>query len=416
MMVAADAPRHSLSPTQLDDLELLGFGAFGDAAYGVNDDDLILQVPLAVAEQANATGLLTLEDPEGAPLAHLTVTDVTPNGQVAAIHGHLRAEVRRDFGHFRRFHLSPADAAAELGEHPTVVLFDRVPSCDDLAELKKIQAPLRFLVQTGVTGSAESSPTGLMRAALQVSGRFPGSQVVAFPLSRAVSDRSPKLARRALAAYAPHGTLALSGSGNLDPEAAAIIAADRPARHERGVVLLFTGLSGSGKSTIARGVHDVLLERSDRTITSLDGDVVRRNLSAGLGFSPADRETNIRRIGWVAAEISRHGGLALCSPIAPFAATRSEMRQMTAEAGGTFVMVHVATPLEECERRDRKGMYAKARRGEISEFTGISSPYEEPTDADLRVDTTGRTIEACVDDVVELLTEAGLVQLRTLAF
>jgi hypothetical protein len=111
---------------------------------------------------------------------------------------------------------------------------------------------------------------------------------------------------------------------------------------------------------------------------SLDGDVVRRNLSAGLTFSREDRETNIRRIGWVAAEISRHGGVAVCSPIAPFDATRQDVRAMTAAAGGAFFLVHVATPLEECERRDRKGLYAKARRGEIPDFTGISSPYEEP--------------------------------------
>ena len=126
-------------------------------------------------------------------------------------------------------------------------------------------------------------------------------------------------------------------------------------------------------------------------MTSLDGDVVRRNLSAGLTFSKEDRETNIRRIGWVAAEIARHGGVAVCSPIAPFDETRQQVRAMVDDAGGAFFLVHVATPLEECERRDRKGLYAKARRGEIPEFTGISSPYEEPQDADVRVDTTGRT-------------------------
>jgi sulfate adenylyltransferase len=142
-------------------------------------------------------------------------------------------------------------------------------------------------------------------------------------------------------------------------------------------------------------------------VTSLDGDVVRRNLSAGLTFSKEDRETNIRRIGWVAAEISRHGGVAICSPIAPFDATRKQVRAMVDEAGGAFVLVHVATPLEECERRDRKGLYAKARRGEIPEFTGISSPYEEPADAAVRVDTTGRSIEECLAEVLAVLHEAG---------
>jgi sulfate adenylyltransferase len=130
-------------------------------------------------------------------------------------------------------------------------------------------------------------------------------------------------------------------------------------------------------------------------------------LSKGLGFGREDRETNIRRIGWVAAEISRHRGVAVCSPIAPFDATRKEVRAMAEATGGGFVLVHVATPLEECERRDRKGLYARARRGEIPDFTGISSPYEEPADAALRIDTTGRGLDGCVDEVLATLTEAG---------
>jgi len=138
-------------------------------------------------------------------------------------------------------------------------------------------------------------------------------------------------------------------------------------------------------------------------VTSLDGDVVRRHLSAGLGFSREDRETNILRIGWVAAEIARHRGIAICSPIAPFDQTRREVRAMVESAGGDFVLVHVATPLEECERRDRKGLYARARAGEIPDFTGISSPYEEPEDAAVRVDTTGRTIEDALADVLAAL-------------
>ncbi len=176
-------------------------------------------------------------------------------------------------------------------------------------------------------------------------------------------------------------------------------------------MLFFTGLSGSGKSTLARALMDRILEQGSRTVTSLDGDVVRRNLSAGLTFSKEDRETNIRRIGWVAAEIARHGGIAVCSPIAPFDETRQQVRAMADAAGGAFFLVHVATPLEECERRDRKGLYAKARRGEIPEFTGISSPYEEPTDADVRVDTTGRSIEDALDDVIAGLRDADYLDL-----
>jgi len=180
-----------------------------------------------------------------------------------------------------------------------------------------------------------------------------------------------------------------------------VVEADQP--DEPGVVVFFTGLSGSGKSTLAQALLDLILEAGERTVTSLDGDVVRRNLSAGLTFSKEDRETNIRRIGWVAAEIARHRGIAICSPIAPFDETRKQVRAMVEAAGGEFVLVHVATPLEECERRDRKGLYAKARAGEIPEFTGISSPYEVPEDAAISVDTTDRTITEALDDVLAVL-------------
>ncbi|GAA0355812.1 adenylyl-sulfate kinase [Actinoallomurus spadix] len=182
-----------------------------------------------------------------------------------------------------------------------------------------------------------------------------------------------------------------------------------PPRHERGLTVFFTGLSGSGKSTIARGLADALVERGGRTVTLLDGDVVRRLLSAGLTFSRDDRDLNIRRIGYVAAEITRHGGVAICAPIAPYAATRAEVRRMV-NAAGDFVLVHVATPLEECERRDRKGLYAKARAGLIPEFTGISDPYELPDDAELTIDTSQLTPEAAVERVLDLLVAGGWVR------
>lgn len=185
----------------------------------------------------------------------------------------------------------------------------------------------------------------------------------------------------------------------------------RPPLHERGLTVFFTGLSGSGKSTIARGLYDALLERGDRSVTLLDGDVVRRMLSAGLTFSKADRDLNIRRIGYVAAEVSRHGGLAICAPIAPYAATRAEVRRMVEEVGD-FALVHVATPLEECERRDRKGLYAKARAGEIREFTGISDPYEEPDDAELVLDTTGMPEGEAVRAVLDTLVVRGWLRTR----
>jgi sulfate adenylyltransferase len=189
------------------------------------------------------------------------------------------------------------------------------------------------------------------------------------------------------------------------PDVAAVLRSWRPHRSKRGLTVFFTGLSGSGKSTLARGVTDVLLERG-RSVTVIDGDVARRLLSAGLGFSAADRDLNIRRIGWVAAEVTRHGGVAVCAPIAPFAATRAEVRRMVERHGG-FVLVHVATPLAVCEQRDRKGHYAKARAGVLPEFTGVSSPYEVPEDADVRIDTSMLPVDDAVAAVIAQIEHGG---------
>ena len=214
-------------------------------------------------------------------------------------------------------------------------------------------------------------------------------------------DYDHELGQQVAANYATGDVLAVTGEGEWPDE----IAADGRRRTSPATTSAASSSSSpaspaAASRRIARALHDLILEDGRRTVTSLDGDVVRRNLSAGLTFSKEDRETNIRRIGWVAAEIARHRGIAICSPIAPFDATRKQVRQMVEDAGGEFVLVHVATPLEECERRDRKGLYAKARAGEIPEFTGISSPYEEPTDAAVRIDTTGRTIADCLADLM----------------
>jgi sulfate adenylyltransferase len=180
----------------------------------------------------------------------------------------------------------------------------------------------------------------------------------------------------------------------------------RPPRSERGLVVFFTGLSGSGKSTLARDLRDALLERGDRTVSLLDGDLVRRLLSAGLTFSRADRDLNIARIGYVATEVARHGGIAICAPIAPFAAARAGVRSMVTEVAD-FVLVHVSTPLAVCEERDRKGLYAQARAGIIGSFTGISDPYEEPVDADLVLDTSALSRRDAVAVVLRLLGRGG---------
>ncbi len=180
----------------------------------------------------------------------------------------------------------------------------------------------------------------------------------------------------------------------------------RPPRSQRGLVIFFTGLSGSGKSTIARALRDALSERGDRTVSLLDGDLVRTLLSAGLTFSRADRDLNIARIGYVATEVARHGGIAICAPIAPYAKARAEVRRAVQEVGD-FLLIYVATPAEVCEARDRKGLYAKARAGLITNFTGVSDPYQEPDDADLVIDTSTMTRQDALDSVLRLLTDGG---------
>lgn len=193
------------------------------------------------------------------------------------------------------------------------------------------------------------------------------------------------------------------------PEIVDELRRSHPVRGRQGVTVFFTGLSGAGKSTIARVLLSQLLEIGDRTVTLLDGDIVRRNLSSELGFSREHRDLNIQRIGFVASEITKHGGIAICAPIAPYRATRRKVRKMVESHGG-FFEVHVATPLETCEARDRKGLYAKARAGIIKEFTGISDPYEEPENSELVIDTRECTPLEAAQMIITRLESEGFVR------
>ncbi|MGB0354235.1 MAG: bifunctional sulfate adenylyltransferase/adenylylsulfate kinase, partial [Paracoccaceae bacterium] len=192
------------------------------------------------------------------------------------------------------------------------------------------------------------------------------------------------------------------------PEVVKELRRTSPPRSKQGFTVFFTGLSGSGKSTIANALMVKLMEMGGRPVTLLDGDVVRKHLSSELGFSKEHRDINIRRIGYVASEITKNGGIAICAPIAPYTATRRSVREMV-ESFGAFVEVHVATSLEECERRDRKGLYKLAREGKIKEFTGISDPYEAPTAAELVVDTEGTEVDYCAQQVLLKLESMGLI-------
>ncbi len=191
-----------------------------------------------------------------------------------------------------------------------------------------------------------------------------------------------------------------------DSEVIAELRRSHPPRSRQGLTVFFTGLSGSGKSTIARVLQMRMLEKGGRQVTLLDGDLVRKNLSSELGFSKEHRILNIMRIGFVANEITKNGGMAICAPIAPYSAIRDELRKQISGSGG-FILVHVATTLETCESRDRKGLYAKARAGIIPEFTGISDPYEIPENAEIQIETVGRSPEECADQVIEYLEQHG---------
>ena len=191
------------------------------------------------------------------------------------------------------------------------------------------------------------------------------------------------------------------------PDVVNILRERHPANAQQGYALFFTGLSGSGKSTLAQAVLARLLETGSRPVTVLDGDEVRRHLSKGLGFSREDRDANITRIGYVASEVVRHGGIAICAPIAPYAGARTEARQLV-QSHGRFVEIHVSTPLEVCESRDRKGLYAAARAGKIKGFTGIDDPYETPVSPELRVDTSQVTVAEAAERVFEWLRSQAL--------
>jgi sulfate adenylyltransferase len=413
--------------------------------------------------------VLVLTDPEGAPIAALDAIDIWPTREGwCGIGGPVRRIGETTHGSFRRLRLSPEEVRAELPPGRVLgVIVDRPLHRPQLAQIayaaRTIAGHVLIIVPVATPGADGLAPEALVRTIFAARDRMPPATIVAVPLARRRDDVADALLRSRVAeAYGATHLLAygneMSGGGprallprelaydgrdgqwrgaddipprhrrvalameeidglldrgvplpewHTPPAVARELARARPPRRVRGVVLFFTGLSGSGKSTIARGLADELAETGERTVTLIDGDVARRFLTAGLGYSKADRDENVRRIGFVASEAARHGGLALCCPIAPYAQARAAARQLALTAGAGFVLVHVATPLDVCEGRDRKGLYAKAREGRISGMTGIDDPYELPTDADLVVDTSTLTIDEAVDSVIEYLVVEG---------
>jgi sulfate adenylyltransferase len=248
-----------------------------------------------------------------------------------------------------------------------------------------------------------------------------GVRLIAYPRMVYVEDRAEHLPE----ADAPAGARLLTLSGEefrrrmqaglkipdwySFPEVLAELHRQNPPRERQGFTVFFTGLSGAGKSTLARAVAARLMEMGGRSVTLLDGDIVRRHLSSELGFSKAHRDINVRRIGFVASEITKNRGIAICAPIAPYRQTRRDVRAMI-EAVGGFIEIHVATPITTCEARDRKGLYAKARAGLIPEFTGVSDPYEVPEQPELAIDTTDLGIDEAVQQILLKLEHEGFLR------
>ncbi|WP_344172455.1 adenylyl-sulfate kinase [Pilimelia columellifera] len=432
-----------------------------------------LELPAATVERLGGKRLVVLTDPEGAPVAALEVTDSWPTSQgMVGAGGPLRRLGDGGRHTFARLRLTPQEVRRSLPAGRVLgVVADRPLHRPQLAQIthaaRTLSAHVLVFVPVHGPGPDGLAPEVLMRTVLAAGDRLPKATVVAIPLSLRGNEISTALRRARVAqAYGvthllSTGETIVSGGGprvlvprelaydkrdgqwrsrdeipagarrlpmrqaeindllergfplpewHTPPAVAKELAQARPPRRRRGLVLFFTGLSGSGKSTVARSVADSLRESGARTVTLLDGDVVRRELSAGLSFSKADRDLNIRRIGWVAAEVGRHRGLAICCPIAPYAQGRATARRMAAEAGAGFVLVWMSTPLEVCERRDRKGLYARARAGQLSGMTGIDDPYEAPADAELTLDTGALTVDEAVGRVLEHLTDEGWIE------
>ena len=412
--------------------------------------------------------VVVLTDAEAAPIAALDAVDVWPTREGwSGVGGVVRRIGESARGSFRQLRLGPDQVKPMLPPGRVLGVFvDRPLHRPQLAQIayaaRTIQGHVLLLIPVASPTPDGLAPEVLIRTVFAARDRMPPATIVAVPLARRADEVADAILRARVAeAYGAthllvsgptvaggprcllprelaydgrdgqwraaddippqHRRLPLSPEEIDDlldrgvplpewhtpPAVARELTRARPPRRQRGLVVFFTGLSGSGKSTIARGVADELAETGERTVTLIDGDVARRFLTAGLTYSKADRDENVRRIGFVASEAARHGGLVLCCPIAPYAEARAAARSMAHMAGAGFVLVYVSTPLEVCERRDRKGLYAKAREGRITGMTGVDDPYEVPTDADLVIDTSDISIDEAVDKVLDYLAVEG---------
>ncbi|WP_051299549.1 adenylyl-sulfate kinase [Arthrobacter castelli] len=405
-------PGHSFDYDVLDTLELLlgGLLADGSASYvlprqagGPNPAAPLLQVPAGPAEQGIAHGSLQLRDPDGTPLARLDIADSEPAAD-GTIHlsGQVSALQPPEHGLGRDIRITSPLEAPEGRPH-IAAIFDAPPAAADIAKatatVTRLDGHLHLIA---ISDGADGGNREL--AAL-------------IDVLRACAAELDNASAHVLVVPghddAAHGTAGTCGAhvvGRLGAGQVLDFAGHEPAENaaepHTGLVVLFTGLSGSGKSTLARELVQQVHRVDPRKALLLDGDDIRRFLTAGLGFTREDRNTNVERIGWVGAQISAVGGIAVCAPIAPFEESRRRVAEL-ARAAGQYLLVHVSTPLEVCEQRDRKGLYAKARAGEIPDFTGIDSPYDVPVDPDFVVDTSVTSVEDATADILHLITHTA---------
>jgi sulfate adenylyltransferase len=405
--------------------------------------ELALGGALTVSQQpvvaSSPLGAVVLLDEENTPLAvrsepHAPLEALRPRG----VRGGEDADPR--------YRVPALEVRTRLAGRPVLgVLVDDVPGTDELERIATRASGADHVLLLCLVGTprpsyaTDVSRAGVVRAAVALAdelGRVAGTSASAVSVPWAADaglgrlawpgDKAPALEEIARA-YGATDVLDLSAQPGTGRQAFveavrqrdAVLAESFPPASARelsgaatagvgpGAVVLFTGLSGSGKSTVAKAVAQRLEVASARRVVVLDGDEVRHMLSAGLGFDRESRSQNVRRIGYVASLVAGAGGVALAAAIAPYEADRADVRHRTT-AVAKFVLVHVATPLEVCEARDRKHLYARARAGEVPEFTGVSAPYEEPQDADLVIDTTELDLAGAVDAVLATLRQRGV--------